>query len=184
MSLCLPSFHGATALVCLRALERGDERVGQHGRVLLPVPAMVEGVGVEHDGGSRTGCGEAVERDVEAKLECLALQRVGVGTEAGGAEEPRRREHGAGDVERGHLSVAAPPGQGHGLPHHGRRLRGQCLLHRAAAGTHPALAYLLLLLALLRCPSSATNGIREQRAGAGAWLDWILLLATCDVIPF
>ena len=85
LSLCLPSFHGATALVCLRALERDDERVGRHRRVLLPVPAMVEGVGVEHDGGGGAGCGEAVERDVEGELERLALQRVGVG-----AEEPRR----------------------------------------------------------------------------------------------
>jgi hypothetical protein len=33
---------------------------------------------------------------------------------------------------------------------------------------------LLLLVALARYPSSAT-AIWEQRAGAGAWLDWIPL---------
>ena len=61
------------ALVCLRALEHGDECVGQHKRVLLPVPAMVEGVGVEHDGGGGADCGEAIESNVEAELERLAL---------------------------------------------------------------------------------------------------------------
>ena len=128
-----------------------------------PRPAVVV---VEHDGG---GGGEAVERDVEAELEGLALERVGVGAEAGGAEEPRRREHGAGDVERGHLRVAAPPGQGHGLPHHGRRLRRQRLLHGAAAGAH-----LLSLLAEISSLQFASN-VRAQRVSGS--LD---PLATCD----
>jgi len=159
--------------VRLRALERGDERVGQHGHgVLLPVPGVVVVmVGVEHDGGGGGACGgEAVERDVEAELERLALQRVGVGAEAGGAEEPRRREHGAGDVERCHLRVAAPPGQGHGLPHHGRRLRRQRLLHRAAAGSHPELA----CCCCWRWRDVLCN-LGATCAGAGDWLDWISL---------
>ena len=160
----LTALPGDPALVRLRAFERGDKRVGQHGRVVRRRPAAV--VVVEHDGG---GGGEAVERDVEAELEGLALERVGVGAEAGGAEEPRRREHGAGDVERGHLRVAAPPGQGHGLPHHGRRLRRQRLLHGAAAGAH-----LLSLLAEISSLQFASN-VRAQRVSGSPDP-----LATCD----
>ena len=152
-------------LVRLRALERGDERVGQHGRVLLPVPAMVEGVGVEHDGNGGADCGEAVERDVEAELQRLALERVGTRPrpEAGGAEEaPGVREHGAGDVQRRDLRVAPAPRQAHRLPHHGRRVPGQLLLHRAAAATHLFVVFLFFFSPVVyrsvrRRPASAES---------------------------
>uniref|UniRef100_A0A804MGE2 Uncharacterized protein n=1 Tax=Zea mays TaxID=4577 RepID=A0A804MGE2_MAIZE len=65
------ALDGAAApLVRLRALERRDERVGQGRRVVAVVVAAEQ----------RRRCrrGEAVERHVEAQLQRLALQRVGV----------------------------------------------------------------------------------------------------------
>ncbi|BAT12763.1 Os11g0156750, partial [Oryza sativa Japonica Group] len=130
------SLDGPTPLVRLGALERGDERVRQRGVVTAAAAGVVWVVVEDGRGGGGAGGGEAVEGDVEAELEGLALERVGVGLEAGGAEEAGGGEHGAGDVERRDLRVAAPPRQRHRLPHHPRRLRRQRLLHRAAAGTH------------------------------------------------
>jgi hypothetical protein len=126
----------APALVPLRALERSGERVGQR-------RLAVAGVDVELEHGRRRGRAprrrEAVEGDVEAELQRLALERVGgrPRPEAGGAEEaPGVQEHGAGDVQRRDLRVPPATRQAHRLPHHGGRVPRQLLLHRAAAATH------------------------------------------------
>nr|GLL36452.1 hypothetical protein PanWU01x14_012550 [Ipomoea trifida] len=110
----LLALYRPASLVRLGALEGGPEGVG-NGRALALRP--------EH--GARRGSGEAVEGNIEAKLQSFALERVRMGLQASAAKQAGRRgEHGVCHVERGDLSVAAPPSERHGLFYHGCSLWG------------------------------------------------------------
>jgi hypothetical protein len=84
--LLLLGLNGAPPLVRLRALECGDERIGEGRRVVALTVVLV----AEKRRGPGGGW-KAVEGHVEAELEGLALQRVRVRPETRRAEEPRRR---------------------------------------------------------------------------------------------
>uniref|UniRef100_A0A804UMF9 Uncharacterized protein n=1 Tax=Zea mays TaxID=4577 RepID=A0A804UMF9_MAIZE len=86
----LLALHGPAPLVRLRALERRHERVGQ-GRRVVVVVVVVAVPAEQRRRGDRGRRGEAVQRHVEAQLQRLALQRVGVRAEARRAQQPRGR---------------------------------------------------------------------------------------------
>lgn len=124
--LLLLLFYAASSLVGLGAFQGGDEGVRERR------------LGVEERARRRR---EAVEGDVEAELECAALERVGglVGLrfETGAAEDAGAgAQQGGGDMERSDLSVAAPPCEGEGVLQHGGGLRGEGLLRCTGSCTH------------------------------------------------
>jgi hypothetical protein len=141
------------ALVGLRALERGDQRVGQRGAGLDQ--RRREGGRPRRRGRARRGGGggEPVQRHVEAELQRAALERVRrrrVGAQAralqeprnggggGGGEEMRPGEEREGDVQRRDLRMAAAPRQAQRQLQHRRRLRGERLVDRVRTRAHPS----------------------------------------------
>lgn len=61
--------------------------------------------------GARSGGGEAVESDIEAELQGLALKRVGMRLKASSPEKAGGGgKHRARHMERRHLSMSPPPG--------------------------------------------------------------------------